>query len=105
MINIENEKDEKNTKKRNKSKLKTMKKNLFEEDDESESEEVSDISFSISKPSDVDSLCEQISNKSKEKRGYFAIATSIIPTLSLTLMEEFFQIAIGAGTKTTSASN
>ena len=64
MNNIENEKDEKIIKKRKKS-------NITDSiDDESESEEVSDISFSISKPSDVDSLCEQISNKSKNEMKF-----------------------------------
>ena len=62
MFNIENEKDEKITKqsKARKSKIE------IDYDEESESGEVSDISFSISKPSDVDSLCEKISNKSKD---------------------------------------
>ena len=86
MINIENEKDEKKTKKRKKSNLKTMKKNLFEEDDESESEEVSDISFSISKPSDVDSLCEQISNKSKEEMKF--VYENTLKTAENDLMED-----------------
>ena len=86
MINIENEKDEKNAKKRKKSKLKTMEKNLFEEDDESESEEVSDISFSISKPSDVDSLCEQISNKSKEEMKF--VYENTLKTAENDLMED-----------------
>ena len=62
MFNIENEKDEQITKqsKARKSKIE------IDYDEESESGEVSDISFSISKPSDVDSLCEKISNKSKD---------------------------------------
>ena len=65
MINIENEKDEKISKVTKNSKLKKSKIDL-EIDEESESEEISDISFSISKPSDIDSLCEKISNKSND---------------------------------------
>lgn len=66
MINIENEKDEKRSKITKDSKIKKTKNDIFEEDEESESDDKSDISFSISKPSDVDSLCEKISNKSKD---------------------------------------
>ena len=65
MINIENEKDAEISKATKNSKLKKTKVDL-EIDEESESEEVSDISFSISKPSDIDELCEKISNKSND---------------------------------------
>ena len=65
MINIENEKDEKKIKKEKISKNIKPKKD-FLDDEESESDDSSSVSFSISKPSDVDSLCEQISNKSKD---------------------------------------
>ena len=65
MFNIENEKDEKISKITKQSKARKSKIEI-DYDEESESGEVSDISFSISKPSDVDSLCEKISNKSKD---------------------------------------
>ena len=65
MFNIENEKDEKIPKILKPSK--TRKSNIdISYEEESESGEVSDISFSISKPSDVDSLCDKISNKSND---------------------------------------
>ena len=65
MFNIENEKDEKISKITKQSKARKSKIEI-DYDEESESGEVSNISFSISKPSDVDSLCEKISNKSKD---------------------------------------
>ena len=65
MINIENEKDEKKIKKEKTSKKTKPKKDILD-DEESESDDSSEVSFSISKPSDIDSLCEQISNKSKD---------------------------------------
>ena len=65
MFNIENEKDEKISKITKQSKARKSKIEI-DYDEESESGEVSDISFSISKPSNVDSLCEKISNKSKD---------------------------------------
>ena len=65
MFNIENEKDEKIPKILKPSKTRKSKIDISYEE-ESESGEVSDISFSISKPSDVDSLCDKISNKSND---------------------------------------
>ena len=65
MFNIENEKDEKIPKILKPSKTRKSKIDISYEE-ESESGEVSDISFSISKPSDVDSLCDKISNKSTD---------------------------------------
>ena len=85
MINIENEKDEKITKNRRKSKRNSIKKDSIDDDDD-ESEEVSDISFSISKPSDVDSLCEQISNKSKDDMKY--VYENTLKTAEIDLMQD-----------------
>ena len=85
MINIENEKDEKITKNRRKSKRNSIKKDSIDDDDD-ESEEVSDISFSISKPSDVDSLCEQISNKSKDDMKF--VYENTLKTAEIDLMQD-----------------
>ena len=64
--NIDNEKDEKISKKTKELKLKKEKISSSSEEEESKSNAASDISFSISKPSDIDSLCDKISNKSKD---------------------------------------
>jgi hypothetical protein len=68
MINEENERE--NKKIRTKSRRRTTKKEILRKEivtnEESDSDDLSEVSFSISKPSDVDSLCENISNKSKD---------------------------------------
>ena len=86
MNNIENEKDDKIPKKSKKSKLKSDKKDSFEEDEENESDKISDISFSISKPSDVDSLCEQLSKKSKDELKF--VYENTLKTAENELMED-----------------
>ena len=68
MINTENERE--NKKERTKSRKRTSKMEILRREivtnEESDSDDLSEVSFSISKPSDVDSLCENISNKSKD---------------------------------------
>ena len=67
MINkIENEKDEKISKKTKDSKIKKNKKNIPLDEEDNISNAGSELSFSISQPSDIDSLCDKISNKSKD---------------------------------------
>ena len=64
--NIENEKDEKVSKKTKNSKIKNNKLNISSSEEDSKSNAGSELSFSISKPSDIDSLCDKLSNKSKD---------------------------------------
>ena len=81
MINIENKKDElRQSYKReiNSKKNKKFKKNdLSEEEEESKSNAGSEISFSISKPSDIDSLCDKVSNKSKDDDLKFTFESTL----------------------------
>ena len=68
MINTENERENKKTRtksRRRTSKIEILRKEIVT-NEESDSDDLSEVSFSISKPSDVDSLCENISNKSKD---------------------------------------
>ena len=80
MINIENKKDElRQSYKReiNSKKNKKFKKNDLSEEEESKSNAGSEISFSISKPSDIDSLCDKVSNKSKDDDLKFTFESTL----------------------------